>query len=67
MALRQLVTGSDVCAPSDGSGGGPANAAMALADQLLGTKRGDAQQDQQQLQAVQQASAFDLSCSRATC
>eukprot|EP00208_Stichococcus_sp_RCC1054_P003425 CAMPEP_0206145464 /NCGR_PEP_ID=MMETSP1473-20131121/27430_1 /ASSEMBLY_ACC=CAM_ASM_001109 /TAXON_ID=1461547 /ORGANISM="Stichococcus sp, Strain RCC1054" /LENGTH=138 /DNA_ID=CAMNT_0053541691 /DNA_START=295 /DNA_END=707 /DNA_ORIENTATION=- len=35
-ALRQLVTGSDVCAPSDGSGGSAANAASALADQLLG-------------------------------
>lgn len=42
MAVRQLVTGSDVCAPSDGSGG-PANAASALADQLLG-RTGKAQE-----------------------
>lgn len=35
-ALRQMVTGSDVCAPSDGTGGNAANAASALADQLLG-------------------------------
>ncbi len=35
-ALRQMVTGSDVCPPSDGTGGNAANAASALADQLLG-------------------------------
>jgi hypothetical protein len=42
MAVRQLVTGSDVCAPSDG-GGDVANAASALADQLLG-RTGKAQE-----------------------
>lgn len=42
MAVRQLVTGSDVCAPSDGPGGA-ANAASALADQLLG-RTGKAQE-----------------------
>jgi hypothetical protein len=36
MAMRQLVTGADACAPSDGSDAGPANAAAALANQLLG-------------------------------
>lgn len=34
MALRELVTGSDVCTPGDGAG--PSNAAGALADTLLG-------------------------------
>ena len=34
MVLRELVTGSDVCTPGDG--GGPSNAAGALADTLLG-------------------------------
>ncbi len=37
MAMRQLVTGADACGPSDGSEAGPANAAAALANQLLGT------------------------------
>lgn len=36
MAMRQLVTGADACGPSDGSDAGPANAAAALANQLLG-------------------------------
>lgn len=36
MAMRQLVTGADACGPSDGSEAGPANAAAALANQLLG-------------------------------
>lgn len=42
MAVRQLVTGSDVCAPSDAPGSA-ANAASALADQLLG-RTGKAQE-----------------------
>lgn len=36
MAMRQIVTGADACGPSDGSDAGPANAAAALANQLLG-------------------------------
>lgn len=36
MAMRQLVTGADACGPSDGTDAGPANAAAALANQLLG-------------------------------
>ena len=35
MALRDLATGADGCAP-DGGGAGPSNAAAALADALLG-------------------------------
>ena len=34
--MRQIVTGADACGPSDGSEAGPANAAAALANQLLG-------------------------------
>lgn len=46
MALRELITGSDICTPGDGAG--PSNAAGALADTLLG--RGA--KTQQQLREV---------------
>ena len=36
MALRDLATGADGCAPDGGGGAGPSNAAAALADALLG-------------------------------
>lgn len=42
MALRELITGSDICTPGDGAG--PSNAAGALADTLLG--RGAKNQEQ---------------------
>jgi hypothetical protein len=35
MSLRELVTASDICTPSDG-GAGPSNALGSLADTLLG-------------------------------
>lgn len=38
MALRTLVTGSDMCSGS-GDGAGPSNAVGALVDQLLGTAK----------------------------
>lgn len=35
MAMRELVTGSDVCTPSDG-GAGPSNALSSFTNSLLG-------------------------------
>lgn len=46
MALRTLVTGSDMCTGSDGAG--PSNAVGALVNQLLGT----ASKTQEQLRDV---------------
>ena len=63
MALRDLVTGSDMCTPSDG-GAGPSNAAASLVNTLLGRSK----QDQERLREVCIYStvllARALSCSR---
>ena len=45
-SIRGLVTGSDVCTPSDGAG--PSNAASSLVNTLLGGRS----KQQQQLQEV---------------
>ena len=55
-ALRQLVRGSDVCAPSDGSGSGAVHAASSLADQLLGRTN----KAQERLREVRRCCRTDL-------
>jgi hypothetical protein len=57
MAMRQLVTGADACGPSDGSDAGPANAAAALANQLLGMGNDKTQERLHQVRTCAQGGA----------
>ena len=50
MALRDFVTGSDMCTPDEGAG--PSNAAATLANSLLGKSA----KDQERLREVKKAS-----------
>ena len=58
MALRDFVTGSDMCTPDEGAG--PSNAAAALANSLLGRSA----KDQERLREVCKATGGRCAISR---
>lgn len=62
MALRDFVTGNDMCAPDEGAG--PSNAAATLANSLLGRSA----KDQERLREVSAScTAYRCAANQSTC